>query len=130
MFLEQLLGQESLEKLVEKHGGTRLYVPIGRRSSKSLLSLYSLIGEESTQKLQRFYGGGTFDVPNFKKHCRRSSPLVIRNRNKAIFDFLKLYSCRQAALEFGLTERHIFIILRSFKSRDLDARKQCATQRI
>jgi hypothetical protein len=115
MFLQDLIGQEPLEKLAGKYGGTRLYVPIGRRDSQTLNSLHLLIGVELTKKLQQLYGGETVDIPNLKRSCRRDSPAALRDRNRAIREHLMLYSCRHTALEFGLTERQVFSIHRHIK---------------
>jgi Mor family transcriptional regulator len=121
MILADLIGRESLEKLAQKYGGTRLYVPIGRRRSDRLDQLNLLIGSEATEKLQQFYGGQTVDVPNLKSPRIRDSPLVRRDRNRAIRQSLMLYSCRQTALKFGLTERQVFNILRFIRQSQKNA---------
>jgi hypothetical protein len=121
MILADLIGRESLEKLAQKYGGTRLYVPIGRRSSDRLDQLNLLIGSEATEKLQQFYRGQTVDVPNLKSPQIRDSPLARRDRNRAIREYLMLYSCRQTALKFGLTERQVFNILRFIRQSQKNA---------
>lgn len=55
-----IIGIEAMLKLIEKHGGALLRVPMGANAN---CLMAQVIGAENTAKLSRYMGGEAFDVP-------------------------------------------------------------------
>lgn len=97
-----LIGLPLTMRLVEKHGGTRLYVPKGEMADDH--ALVKLIGREAAEKLQSMYGGDEhFDIPL----ALRAIKAV---RNAEIKALRPRVSERELAREYHTTERNIRLI--------------------
>lgn len=94
----QMIGEDAAAKLIEEHGGTRLYIPSSINSEKHL---YQLLGQETALQLTSEFGGMTVEIP-------RGVMLQIGQRNKLILaDRVAGMTQRQLARKYELTERTI-----------------------
>lgn len=100
--LVDLIGLAATQKLVERYGGVRLYVP---KQFDPEHALVKLIGHTAAAKLVTAFGGQDhFDIPK-----ALSATIAVRNaRIKAEYGEL---SQRTLALKYDLTERQIRNIL-------------------
>lgn len=97
-----LIGLPHTMKLVEKHGGTRLFVP--KREVDGDHALVRLLGHHAAHKLIEHFGGEEhFDIPL----AWRAIKAV---RNAQIRAGRPHTSVRLLALEWGTTERNIRLI--------------------
>lgn len=97
-----LIGLPLTMKLVEKHGGTRLFVPkLGVAPDHALAEL---LGPRAAQKLVDHYGGEEhFDIPLALRAIKAVRNQQIRARRPHT-------SARLLALEWRTTERNIRLI--------------------
>ena len=97
--LVELIGLHLTMKLVEVHGGTRLFVP--KREVADDHPLARLIGSDAAQKLVCTYGGEEhFDIPKAERALRAVRDADIRAKRPHT-------SVRLLALENRLCERTI-----------------------
>lgn len=100
--LVELIGLHLTMKLVETHGGTRLFVP--KREVADDHPLARLLGAQAANKLVGAYGGEEhFDIPLALRAMKAVRNAQIRARRPHS-------SLRLLALEFRTTERNIRII--------------------
>ncbi len=104
--LQDIVGQIGLSKtmaLVQARGGVRLYVP--KLDLDDDHYLVTLLGREAAEKLQQMFGGDEhFDLPKAERAIRAVRDSEIRRRR------VRGESVRCLALEYGLTERQIYLI--------------------
>lgn len=94
-----LIGLHATMKLVETHGGVRLYVPKLALGDDHPLILQ--IGRTAAEKLQSMYGGEPhFDIPKAERALRAVRDAEIRAKRPHT-------SVRLLALDYRLTERQI-----------------------
>lgn len=100
--LRRLIGSSAALKLVERFGGTRVYVPARAALSQELVKT---IGLQAAKALAREYGGDAFELPRCAARLR-----AVRNAEiRAQYDAGK--SAAALARDFILTERHVWRIL-------------------
>ena len=95
-------GWAATQKLVQRYGGVRLYVPKDIRPDHPLVEL---LGWEAAAALSAAFGGQDhFDIP-------MARAAIIAARNAQILADNGTLSQRTQALKYGLTERQIRNIL-------------------
>lgn len=100
--LVELIGLPLTMKLVEAHGGTRLFVP--KRDVAEDHPLARLLGSEAAQKLIEAYGGEEhFDIPFGERALKAVRKAQIRAKRPYT-------SARLLALEYRTSERNIRLI--------------------
>lgn len=98
----RLIGLPATLKLVERYGGTRLYVPANPHAEHPLAVL---IGLDKLQALSSVYAmEDHFDIPKAERALRHL-------RDQQIREAYKTRSASALAREHGLTERQIFNIV-------------------
>ncbi|HEU0283270.1 MAG TPA: hypothetical protein VFQ99_05760 [Gallionella sp.] len=98
----ELIGLHLTMKLVETHGGTRLFVP--KREVADDHPLARLLGSEAAQKLVDAYGGAEhFDIPLALRALKAVRNAQIRAERPHS-------SLRLMALRYRTTERNIRLI--------------------
>ena len=98
----RLIGLAATLKVVERYGGTRLYVPANPHSDHPLAVL---IGLDQLTKLSAVYAGEDhFDIPRAVRALRHVRDVQMRA------DY-KVKSAAVLAREHGLTERQVFNIV-------------------
>lgn len=96
------IGLEATLCLVERLGGTRIYVPDGMNPDHALVRL---IGHQSAYALAKEMPGETLDLPRCVNAVRAARDAQIRAERAGGSTVRKL------ALKYGLTERQIYAIL-------------------
>jgi Homeodomain-like domain len=96
-FFIQLIGEEATAKLIERFGGTRLYIPHCPTPEDALAQA---VGVESALKLSRSFGGERVEVPN--PPPRRMRILAMRAAG---------HSVESIARALGCTRRRVFQVL-------------------
>ncbi len=98
----EVIGQPGAIKLIEKCGGTRMFIP---KRLGAQHKLANLLGFEQAKRLSHHFGGETISIA-------RGSSLLRRQRNLQI---IRAYDngtpASQLALRYQLTERQIYSIL-------------------
>ena len=98
----RLIGLPATLKLVERYGGTRLYIPANPHAEHPLAQL---IGLDKLQALSSVYAlEDHFDIPKAERALRHL-------RDQEIREAYKTRSASALAREHGLTERQIFNIV-------------------
>ncbi|MEE8597823.1 MAG: Mor transcription activator family protein [bacterium] len=101
--LKDVIGLPVTMELVKYFGGTRLFIP-KRVAEKHKLSIF--LGYENAKCLSEFFGGELITVP-------RAANFFRKQRNQSI---IKAYDngtrVRELALEYKITERQIYTILK------------------
>lgn len=93
-----LIGLPATLRLIDKHGGLRVFVPMAPPPGHPLAEL---LGMAAADKLARAYGGGDIEVPRVP--LRRHAVLI------AAFEAGRSYS--QLAREHNMTLRNVKLIL-------------------
>lgn len=100
--IAEIIGLPSTLTLVEKWGGTRIFIP---RQVAAQHKLANLLGFEQARKMSRHFGGETLTIARAANVIRS-----IRNR-----EITRRYDegegVRLLAVEHNLTERQIYTIL-------------------
>ncbi|MEO5376239.1 MAG: hypothetical protein H7832_00410 [Magnetococcus sp. DMHC-6] len=100
--IKEIIGMEGALTLVQRCGGTRLFVP---KKINAQHKLVELLGFERARRLCLHFGGETLLIVRAAKAKR-----LARNR-----EIIRLYddggSVRNLAKEFNLTERAIYSVL-------------------
>lgn len=99
--LANVIGLEAVLILIDKFGGTAIWVP---KNSKPDHRYSLLIGFEAFQKLTRYYGDTSVEID-------RCVALIRDARNQKIKDDSKALTNRDIAQKYSTTERHIRRIL-------------------
>lgn len=100
--LVELIGLHLTMRLVEKHGGTRLFVP--KLGVKDDHPLAKLLGPQAARKLVDAYGGQEhFDIPLAMRALKAVRNAQIRAQRPHI-------SASRLAREYRTTERNIRLI--------------------
>lgn len=107
--LAELLGLGAAMTLVERWGGVRLHIPTCPRDDHPLV-LH--LGETAAEKLAHYYGGDRITVPRGRGLMRAVRDSAIRRLHD------KGASASELALEFGLTERQVWNVLRKTAPTD------------
>lgn len=108
----QLVGLAGALALVEKYGGTRVYVPVAPVVEHPLTRLLGPVGVAA---LAAAWGRDWLDVPRGVGILRAERDRAVR----AAFDAGT--SARKLALEYRLTERHIWRILAGVDAEPYDS---------
>lgn len=101
--LVEILGLADALRLVEKRGGVAAYVPQPDRV-KAHCELAQAMSLEGARKLAALYPMERLMVPRGAAHLRRE-------RDIAVLKAVRNDSVSQVALEFQLTERHVYRIM-------------------
>jgi hypothetical protein len=96
-FFIELIGEEATAKLIERFGGTRLYVPHSPTPDDALAQA---VGVESALKLAQTFGGERVEVP--KPPPRPVRILALRAAG---------HSVESIARALGCTRRRVFQVL-------------------
>lgn len=96
-FFIELIGEEATAKLIERFGGTRLYIPHCPTPDDTLVQA---VGEEPALKLAHTFGGERVEVPN--PPPRRMRILAMRAAG---------HSVESIARALGCTRRRVFQVL-------------------
>lgn len=100
--LVALIGLPPTMLIVEKHGGTRLYIPKNEMADDH--PLIKLIGREAAEILQRNYGGEPhMDIPLALRQMRAVRNAEIRAKRQHT-------SSSKLARDYRTTERNIRLI--------------------
>ncbi|RYU62915.1 hypothetical protein EWI61_00120 [Methylolobus aquaticus] len=100
----ELIGFAATQRLVEKAGGTRVFIP---KYPDSTSVLTDLIGLDAAKALAQEYGHDKIEIP-------RCAKLLSSVRNERIRSLrAEGWTLRALALEFGMTERAISMILKT-----------------
>lgn len=100
--LAGLIGLPLTMRLVEQHGGVRLYIPKGDMADEH--ELVALIGRAAAEKLRAMYGGEPhFDIPLALASVRAVRNAEIRAKRQHASE-------RTLAREYHTTERNIRLI--------------------
>ncbi|HXG29577.1 MAG TPA: Mor transcription activator family protein [Nevskiales bacterium] len=104
--LVEVIGLRAALALVERWGGTRVYIPEHAPGSDHPLA--QQIGQEATRKLCRAYAGETMSVPRAYRALRAALYRQIRH------DYHQRgRSAAELAREHGMTERWVYAIVSS-----------------
>lgn len=96
-FFVELIGAEATAKLIERFGGTRVYVPHSPTPGDALAQT---VGVEPALKLARTFGGERVEVPN--PPPRRTRIIAMRAAGQSI---------ESIARSLGCTRRRVFQVL-------------------
>ncbi|HZO81158.1 MAG TPA: helix-turn-helix domain-containing protein [Candidatus Binataceae bacterium] len=96
-FFIQLIGEEATARLIERFGGTRLYVPHYPAPDDALVQT---IGVEPALRLAQTFGGERVEVP--KPPPRRVQILALRAAGRSV---------ESIARTLGCTRRRVFQVL-------------------
>lgn len=96
------IGLDATLTLVENLGGTRLYIPEQLPDSHFLARL---LGHRAAHALAATFPGDAFDLPRCQQALRHARDQLIRQSRAGGA------SIRSLALNHGLTERQIYVIL-------------------
>lgn len=101
-----LIGLPATMQIVQRHGGTRLWVPALVETLAPDHKLVKLVGMAAARKLSKQYGCETLEIPKAERALRAI-------RDKAIREQWPTKSQSQLAREYNLTERQVRTILNS-----------------
>ena len=102
--IEQIVGREAFAKLVERFGGTRLYVPHKLGTGHHL---HQLLGGDAASRFASSFGGLRIDVPRaLTAQIERRNDLILAERAAGM-------TVRKLAFKYRLTERTISKIINS-----------------
>jgi len=104
----QIIGEEHTSKMLQRFGGTVLYVPLNPKEQHPITRL---IGVQGAAKLASHFGGATLTIPIGKKYLQvkqRKMIQQLREQNQ---------TCRQIALRLGCTERWVRKVLADLRER-------------
>lgn len=101
--ITQLVNAETAQKLVDRHGGTRLYIP--KKMSQSH-GLATFLGYEQALLLSQNFGGVQIDIPLGDAARRHERNREIVRRHDAG------ENVRSLVRSYRLTEKHIYTILK------------------
>lgn len=104
----EIIGIEATLSLVEKLGGTRVYIPDGMSPSHHLVRL---VGHKAAYALANAMPGETVDLPRCVNAVRAARDAQIRAERDSS-------TVRNLALKYGLTERQIYSILADGEPQD------------
>jgi len=96
-FFIELIGEEATAKLIERFGGTRLYIPHCPTPDDALVQA---VGEKPALKLAHTFGGERVEVPN--PPPRRMRILAMRASGRSV---------ESIARALGCTRRRVFQVL-------------------
>jgi Mor transcription activator family len=105
-----LIGLPATMQIVQRHGGTRLWVPALIETLAPDHKLVKLVGMTSARTLSEQYGGETLEIPKAERALRAI-------RDKAIREQWPHKSQSQLAIEYNLTERQVRTILSSIEQQ-------------
>lgn len=103
-----LIGLPATMQIVQRHGGTRLWVPALIETLAPDHKLVKLVGMAAARTLSEQYGGETLEIPKAERALRAI-------RDKAIREQWPAKSQSQLATEYNLTERQVRTILSSIE---------------
>jgi Mor family transcriptional regulator len=109
--LEQLIGLPAALQLVENFPGVKVYVPKGDLPDDHRLC--EIVGIANAAKLVQEYAGELLDIPRCLVIMRTKRNTDLRKKYDA-----GTHSARDLALEYSLTERHVWNILGSPSDED------------
>ncbi|MBN2684986.1 MAG: hypothetical protein JXR40_06880 [Pontiellaceae bacterium] len=113
--LERVVGLEATLALVERWGGINLYIP---QTAPEGHVLALAIGVEAAEKLARYFGGDHISMPKAEEYKRLK-------RDREIWQKRQQGACANTlALDYGLTQRHIWQILSSERKRRKKANRK------
>lgn len=95
-----MIGLPSTLKLVEKFPGVRVFVP-RQKNLEADHHLVQLLGADAAEKLAAYFDGSEYPVP-------KAAAALIRLRDRKIQQRRGDSTAAELALEFGLTERHVY----------------------
>ncbi|MEI6333247.1 MAG: Mor transcription activator family protein [Methylococcaceae bacterium] len=102
-YLSTMISFDSLLKLIQHYGGTRIQIP---RKVTPCHCLTGLIGMDDLKTLAKIYGGSTLDMPR----CTRI--FTLSRDIKMLSDRRSHLSLSQIALKYKVTERCVSNSLR------------------
>ena len=106
--LNDLLGKDAARALLITFGGVRTYIPKTVKENAKH-EFIPIIGAEGFRLLCEAYGGGAISLCNGEKpSMRRKKILEALACKKAI---------RDIAIEYGVTERYVNVLLAKYKPR-------------
>lgn len=102
--LTEIIGQQATFRLMQLHGGTRIYIPEARHCGERHY-LAVAIGHDQLLALAREFGGDRVEVPVglYAVKKARNAEILERHRDGA--------TQSELALHFGITERQVRNIL-------------------
>lgn len=106
--MTDLIGLPATMQIVQRHGGTRLWVPALIETLAPDHKLVKLVGMAAARTLSEQYGGETLEIPKAERALRAI-------RDKAIREQWPAKSQSQLATEYNLTERQVRTILSSIE---------------
>lgn len=106
--MTELIGLPATMQIVQRHGGTRLWVPALIETLAPDHKLVKLVGMAAARTLSEQYGGETLEIPKAERALRAI-------RDKAIREQWPAKSQSQLATEYNLTERQVRTILSSIE---------------
>lgn len=106
--MTDLIGLPATMQIVQRHGGTRLWVPALVETLAPDHKLVKLVGMAAARTLSEQYGGETLEIPKAERALRAI-------RDKAIREQWPAKSQSQLATEYNLTERQVRTILSSIE---------------
>lgn len=109
--LEQVIGRVAVTRLIEKFGGTRVYVP---RTMTVHHDLAEALGMKAAAMLSREYPLEWIELP--KPHRRRKRALDAALSGEM--------TVREVALSFDYTERMIYKMLADHRTAEAEGRAQ------
>lgn len=102
--MTDMIGLPATMQIVQRHGGTRLWVPALIETLAPDHKLVKLVGMAAARTLSEQYGGETLEIPKAERALRAI-------RDKAIREQWPAKSQSQLAREYNLTERQVRKIL-------------------
>lgn len=100
--IKDIVGLDGVEKLLNRCGGTRIFIP---RNLKAQHKLANLLGIEAAQRMSAYFGGETLTIVRASRAKK-----AVRNR-EIIQRYDRGDKVPTLAMAFELTERQIYSIL-------------------
>ncbi|HHJ14839.1 MAG TPA: hypothetical protein ENJ79_10815 [Gammaproteobacteria bacterium] len=107
--LVRLIGFDETHRLLDRHGGTKRYIP---KNSRTKPSIWSAISDEAFRKLCAEYSGETLELPKPDSFLRIQRDLEIMHLT------MRGVSRTQLVERYGLTRRQIGNIRRRYRAAD------------
>ena len=102
--IARVIGVSATLKLIERFGGTRLYVPGAKRLTEDHV-IARTIGLAAARAIVKIWGEDRLEIPRAARALRLA-------RNRAVRRESSTLSVPKLALKWGLTERQIYQIRR------------------